>query len=232
MKYLTRSKVYEKVEPKKDAKKIYIFCEDEETEIRYFKYFQGFSSNIDIIPIPNINGQSDPIKLKENAEFLFFGNNLTLAKFKLSSEYKDEVWFAIDTDRWNEGNKILELREYCASKNTNLNPWTVVQSNPCFELWFYYHVYDIKPNANEVANSKGFKNFVNTKIKGGFDSRKMPIELETAIQNSIKNFEVEQNQPKLYSTEAHLLGTKILPFVKTQLDKLKKMMLKQNISKK
>ena len=57
-----------------------------------------------------------------------------------------------------------------------------------------------------MANSKGFKNFVNTKIKGGFDSRKMPIELETAIQNSIKNFEVEQNQPKLYSTEAHLLG--------------------------
>jgi hypothetical protein len=67
MKYLSRNKIYEKVEPKNDAKKIYIFCEGEDREVMYFKYFQGFSSNIDIIPIPNNKGQSDPVKLKENA---------------------------------------------------------------------------------------------------------------------------------------------------------------------
>ena len=52
MRYLSRNKIYEKVETKIDAKKVYIFCEGEETEVKYFKYFQGLSSNIDIIPIP------------------------------------------------------------------------------------------------------------------------------------------------------------------------------------
>ena len=74
MRYLSRNKIYEKVETKIDAKKVYIFCEGEETEVKYFKYFQGLSSNIDIIPIPNDNGKSDPLKLKENANLLFFGN--------------------------------------------------------------------------------------------------------------------------------------------------------------
>src|SRR6056297_861170 len=103
MKYLSRNKIYKKIEPFKNAKKIYIFCEGERREIDYFKYFQGFASNIDIIPIPNDNGKSDPIKLKENAEVLFYGNSPTKPIYNLSTELKDEVWFVIDTDRWNEG---------------------------------------------------------------------------------------------------------------------------------
>ena len=39
MRYLSRNKIYEKVETKIDAKKVYIFCEGEETEVKYFKYF-------------------------------------------------------------------------------------------------------------------------------------------------------------------------------------------------
>ena len=40
MKYLSRNKVYKKIEQFKNAKKIYIFCEGEKKEIDYFKYFQ------------------------------------------------------------------------------------------------------------------------------------------------------------------------------------------------
>ena len=39
MKYLSRHKVYEKVEPFKNAKKIYIFCEGETKEVDYFRFF-------------------------------------------------------------------------------------------------------------------------------------------------------------------------------------------------
>ena len=74
MTYLSRNKVYEKIEPNKEAKKVYIICEGQEKEYRYFRYFKGFSSNIDIVPIPSENGQSDPIKLKEQAQLLFFGD--------------------------------------------------------------------------------------------------------------------------------------------------------------
>jgi len=139
MKYLSRNKIYKKIEPFKNAKKIYIFCEGERREIDYFKYFQGFASNIDIIPIPNDNGKSDPIKLKENAEVLFYGNSPTKPIYNLSTELKDEVWFVIDTDRWNEGDKINFLKKFTEEKNKNYHGWFVVQSNPSFEIWLYYH---------------------------------------------------------------------------------------------
>ena len=226
MRYLTRNKIYEKVEAKIEAKKIYIFCEGEETEIKYFKYFQGLSSNIDIIPIPNNNGQSDPVKLKNNAIILFFGDEHEgiLPQYELSKEYKDEVWFVIDTDRWNEGNKIELLKIFCNSQDKTHNLWNVVQSNPCFELWFYYHFNDNKPDENIVKNFNSFKEFINNQIKGGFDCRSMPIELKLAIDNSIKNFEIANDQPNLFSTEVHSLGEVIISFVGSQLDKAREMM--------
>jgi hypothetical protein len=228
MRYLSRNKVYEKVEAKKDAKKVFIFCEGEEKEINYFKYFQGFSSNIDIIPIPNVNGNSDPIKLKENSELLFFGNETTLPKFKLIKEYNDEIWFVIDTDRWNEGDKIKQLKDFCDTKNIQSTRWFVAQSNPSFELWLYYHFFDIKPNDKEISEFYTFKEFVNNRIKGGFDNRSMPIELKLAIENSVKNFEIENQQPNKYSTEMHNLGLVILPFVETQLEKAKNMVVSKD----
>lgn len=229
MRYLSRNKIYEKVETKIDAKKVYIFCEGEETEVKYFKYFQGLSSNIDIIPIPNDNGKSDPLKLKENANLLFFGNEDVLPQFELNKEYKDEVWFVIDTDRWNEGNKIELLKEFCYSQDESENLWNVVQSNPCFELWFYYHFHENMPDENEVNSFTSFKEFVNSQIKGGFDTRSMPIELTTAIENSTKNFNITSNQPDLFSTEVHNLGKVIISFVGKQLDKARQMMKNQQL---
>ena len=229
MRYLSRNKIYEKVETKIDAKKVYIFCEGEETEVKYFKYFQGLSSNIDIIPIPNYNGKSDPLKLKENANLLFFGNEDVLPQFELNKEYKDEVWFVIDTDRWNEGNKIELLKEFCYSQDESENLWNVVQSNPCFELWFYYHFHENMPDENEVDSFTSFKEFVNSQIKGGFDTRSMPIELTTAIENSTKNFNITSNQPDLFSTEVHNLGKVIISFVGKQLDKARQMMKNQQL---
>lgn len=225
MRYLSRNKVYEKLESNHDAKKIYIICEGKETEVKYFKYFQGFSSNIDIIPIPSEDGKTDPLKLKENAELLFFAKDDCNSKYELSIDYKDEVWFVIDTDNWNEGNKIEQLRAFCEQNNRAYKQWFLAQSNPCFELWQFYHFNEDKPITNEVQKCVSFKDFVNTKIKGGFDNRSMPLELEKAIKNSIKNFEVENNQPKLYSTEIHNLGLIILPFIKEQLEKSKEMTL-------
>lgn len=229
MRYLSRNKIYEKVETKIDAKKVYIFCEGEETEVKYFKYFQGLSSNIDIIPIPNDNGKSDPLKLKENANLLFFGNEDVLPQFELNKEYKDEVWFVIDTDRWNVGNKIELLKEFCYSQDESENLWNVVQSNPCFELWFYYHFHENMPDENEVDSFTSFKEFVNSQIKGGFDTRSMPIELTTAIENSTKNFNITSNQPDLFSTEVHNLGKVIISFVGKQLDKARQMMKNQQL---
>jgi hypothetical protein len=98
-----------------------------------------------------------------------------------------------------------------------------VQSNPCFELWQYYHFYNEKPKLENTSKYTTFKEFVNYQIIGGFDNRSMPIELKTAIENSLDNFEIENEQPKLYSTEVHILGKVIYSFVKNQLDKAMQM---------
>jgi hypothetical protein len=212
MKYLSRHKVYEKVEPFKNAKKIYIFCEGERREIDYFKFFQGFASNIDIIPIPNDNGKSDPVKLKEKAELCIDNNSVMLSK-----ELSDEIWFVIDTDRWNEGNKIAALKSFVEEKNKSYNGWFVAQSNPSFEIWLYYHFHSEKPKDEDVIAFASFKEFVAIKIKGGFDSRSMPLEIQHATLNAEKNFESENGQPKIYSTEIFNLAKQIINFTKAQL---------------
>lgn len=212
MKYLSRHKVYEKVEPFKNAKKIYIFCEGDR-EVNYLKFFQGFASNIDIIPIPNENGKSDPTKLKAQAEKCLENNSVSLSK-----ELADEVWFVIDTDRWNEGNKIGELRNYVEDKQKTYDGWFVAQSNPSFEIWLYYHFNSKKPIDSEIEAAQSFKDFVATKIKGGFDNRSMPLEIQQATLNAENNFERENGQPKLYSTEVFNLAKQIIKFTKAQLD--------------
>jgi len=214
MRYLTRNKIYKKEEPSKDAKKIYIFCEGARREVDYFKYFQGFSSTLDIMPIPSDKGKSDPIKLKESAEKIF-GEELTL-----SHELKDEVWFVIDTDRWNEGDKINSLKTFVEEKNKFYNGWFVAQSNPSFEIWLYCHIYSEKPLNDEVHKFGSFKEFVTTKIKGGFDNRRMPIKIQCAALHAETNFESgNDGQPALYSTEVFRLAKKIIELIKPQLDK-------------
>jgi hypothetical protein len=213
MKYLSRHKIYEKVEPFKNAKKIYVFCEGDR-EAGYLRFFQGFASNIDIIPIANENGKSDPTKLKAQAENCLENNSVSLSK-----ELADEVWFVIDTDRWNEGNKIGELRNYVEDKQKTYDGWFVAQSNPSFEIWLYYHFNSEKPIDSEIEEAKSFKDFVATKIKGGFDNRRMPLEIQQATLNAENNFATENGQPKRYSTEVFNLARQIIRFTKTQLDR-------------
>lgn len=227
MEFLSRNKVYTKVSANKDAKKVYLLCEGDK-EVNYFKYFQGFSSNIDIIPVYNDNGKSSPLKLLEHAKVLFFGDKEKgiLPKFELNLDYRDEVWFVIDTDRWNEGDQIEKLKYFCEAFNGKNNIWFVTQSNPSFELWLFYHHESNKPNREEVAIHGSFKEFVDRKIKGGFDHRRMPIQIEIACENSYKNFISVNNQPDLYSTDLHNLGKVILSFIKEHLDKAKSIVVK------
>jgi len=217
MKYLSRNKIYKKVESFKNAKKVYLFCEGDK-EVNYFKFFQGFASNIDIIPIPNDNGKSDPVKLKENSEILFHGNETVSPKFNLSTELEDEIWYVIDTDRWNEGDKINVLKTYVEEKNKDYQGRFVVQSNPSFELWLYYHFHSEKPQVTEVSKFASFKEYLDSKIKGGFDNRSMPLEIQKATLIAEENFETLNGQPALYSTEVFNLAKQLIRFTKPQLD--------------
>lgn len=81
--YLVRPKRYERKEPSRDSRKIYIYCEGNRREYDYFMFFRGLSSNVNIIPIPSKHGKTDPKKLMEAAYIDFFGSDERKAVFQL-----------------------------------------------------------------------------------------------------------------------------------------------------
>ncbi len=222
---------YTKREPSKDASKIYIVCEGKESEKDYFEFFQGLSSNLQLIIIPPEDGKTDPLKLMEQA------NKQLLEEtrfYTLDYMQNDKVWFAIDTDTWEDQGKIQPLRDFCAKQNEKIkelderkpyDAWNVAQSNPCFEIWLYYHFYDTPPKEDDVTEQPSMKSYVNSKIEGGFNYHKDPVRIKDAIENSEKNFQRQDNgNPNVFSTEQHVLGKEILGFVSTEITKLRNKM--------
>ena len=130
------------------------------------------------------------------------------SNYQLNEE--DEIWFIIHTDKW--GKEVENLR----ASTANHKNWFVAQSNPCFEVWLYYHFEKEKPKKT-VAN---WKEFLNDVVKGGFNTTKHPIFIQTAIVNSEANFSCSNNQPDPVSTELFILSKKILPLIKSDIDEL------------
>ena len=225
---IQRRRDYGKREPSRYAHKIYLVCEGKDTELNYFKFFEGLSSNLQVIAIPPTVG-TDPIKLMKRAQEVLLDDN---RQYTVECEHGDTVWFIIDTDTWEKEGKIKPLREFCQEQNDIIREkydevkpypvWNVAQSNPCFEIWLYYHFYDKKPSQEKVGDCVSFKEFVHLEISGGFNFEKDLARLEDAISNAEANFGMEKDgRLSLYSTEMNKPGREILGFVKSELDKLR-----------
>ena len=229
---ITRRKDYSKQPPSKDARKLYLFCEGEGTEPDYFTFFKDLSSNLEIITLPPESG-TDPLKLMELAKSKLLEEN---SRYIMDYLANDSVWFVIDTDSWEREGKITPLREFCAANNTAFpkkltevkpySAWNVVQSNPCFEIWLYYHFYKEVPKPEAIEAYPTFKAFVSSAIAGGFDFQTDPVNVETAVENAKVNFK-RDDEGKLehFSTEVYELAEVIIPFVKQHLDRLKGKMM-------
>lgn len=211
---------------------MYLFCEGEGTEPDYFAFFKGLSSNLEIITLPPEHG-TDPLKLMELAK-----SKLLIEGSHYIMDYcaNDSVWFVIDTDTWEKDGKITPLREFCASNNTAFpekytevkpySAWNVVQSNPCFEIWLYYHFYNEVPKLEDIEAHPSFKAFVSNAITGGFNFQNDPVKVETAVENARTNFSRnEEGKLGLFSTEVFELADVIIPFVRQHLDRLKGKMM-------
>ncbi len=226
---IQRRKDYGKQEPSRDAHKMYIVCEGEGTEPCYFAFFEGLSSNLQVITIPPTEGKTDPLKLMARAQQALLGDD---REYSVEYENGDTVWFVIDTDKWEKEGKIVPLRDFCSKQNASIprifdeikryDAWNVAQSNPCFEIWLYYHFYEEQPLFDEVEECVSFKDFVDSKISGGFNFDKDPARLEDAIVNARNNFSfAENNSLSLFSSEVYRLGEEINTFVKNDVVKLK-----------
>lgn len=227
---IQRNRNYHKKAPSRNAQKLFIICEGNETEPNYFSFFEGLTSNLSVIPIPSKDGKSDPVKLMEWARDNILNNSI---EYEIDIHNNDMVWFVIDTDQWQKQGKIALIKEFCSMHNNYIftesnglakyKVWNVAQSNPQFEIWHYYHIYEKSPNKSEVDKYSSFKEFVDRKINGGFDFKTHPAYIEDAIKHSKNNFKRDSNKyPKLFSTEVYLLCQEILKFVKKDIDVLKK----------
>ncbi len=129
------NRLYERKEPDRDATLCIIYCEGSKREPQYFQYFEGLSSRIILEVVEaDSHGDNSPSGLYQRACSDIEGSSPgSLVKYEVGEG--DQVWFVIDTDTW--GSHIPNLRLGCAGK-TN---WHVAQSNPCFEVWLYYHLF-------------------------------------------------------------------------------------------
>lgn len=136
-------------------------------------------------------------------------------------EFPDSIYLLSDRDHFYP--EIQAIIPECKEKG-----YTLIVSNPCFEIWLYYSHYSNRPidfqipeNVREI--SKAFKHHLEIVRKGGIDPRKSIFEIENAIINTEANYEEDENGiPKLFSTNMFVLGKQLVEMIKPELEELKK----------
>jgi hypothetical protein len=207
------NRLFERQAPNREAKCLYIFCEGARREYNYFEYFREIDSRIKIVVNklkPNDN--NSPKGLYELAETSFRG-----VKPKYFFEEIDEVWIVLDTDpdKLNSRKEqIIKIKYNCSTKGS----WFVVESNPCFEVWLFFHK-NKQFSEFEFDNlCKSWKQKVNESYEGGFDSRKHPIFIEEAIKNAELSFKSDViGGPTKGATEVYLLAKSIFNVIKNKI---------------
>lgn len=103
--------------------------------------------------------------------------------------------------------------------------WVV--SNPCFEIWLFYHYQDdLKLLESGIAlsekeKSQWLKRILPTIIKGGICPEKDLVNAPTAIKNSKIHYHTDSDGlPGLYSTDMHELAQLILDLMGEEFDQI------------
>lgn len=222
---LLTNRLFKREAPNREAKSIYIFGEGAKREYQYFKYFREMDSRIKI-EIYELKDDEDnsPLGLLSIAQkcILVTQDN---PKPKYSFQENDEIWLVFDTDK-DKGNsrktQIEQIRAYC-EKTPH---WFIAQSNPCFEVWLYYHFQTKKPIFEGDEYCTDWKKLVNNSIAGGFDSRRHPIFIEKASENAEKIYTSSDGISSVGSTEVFRLSQSILPLLRTKIKKVLKDILR------
>lgn len=208
---MSRNRLFSRREPEKKATLILILCEGAKREPGYFEYFSFIDSRVNIEAIPaGPHANNSPTGLFDVAkELIGLNEDGGMGQYQITED--DELWFVIDTDRW--GEHILALNESIR----DFDNFFVAQSNPCFELWLYYHFSYQKPDFVGMNQSSNWKQFLNNCIDGGFNSKKHPLLISTAISNSEHN-DTGEESPEFLVTHVYKLGKSIYELLKNKID--------------
>lgn len=193
----------------RDYKLFAIACEGSKREPEYFKVLRYLSKKIAVDIIEEIVSEEEALSINPNKsapKWVLDRAVRYIEKEGLNDE--DDLWFVMDIDRWTE-EQLREIASYC-EKYPN---WHIVLSNPCFEVWLYFHKKSDITISNSVS-AGDFKTEISTLEKGGYHPYKFLPYLADAIKNS-KDNDSDKNHfiPKLKETKVYLLGEAILEIV-------------------
>ena len=206
--------------PSRLAKSIYIFCEGAKREYQYFQYFKELDSriNIEVYKLDPTENNS-PLGLFDIAKQCIL-SDIKNEKAKYSFQKGDEVWIVLDIDKDKLDSRKPQIEKIQQEINT-LNNWNLSLSNPCFEVWHYYHLEKEMPTFNNLEVCKNWKNHINNVVKGGYDSRRHPILILDAQTNSENNFESENSIPTEGNTDLFNLSKIILELIGEKISKVR-----------
>lgn len=177
------------IELVKDYKLFAIACEGSKREPEYFNVFQYISRKIKVDVIDTIISDAEmqgKYSQKSAPKWVLDRAVKYIEKEGLSDE--DFLWFVMDVDRWSVG-QLREIADYCAQYPN----WNIVLSNPCFEIWLYFHKKtSIAKSPSKSCND--FKNEISTLEKGGYH----PYKFIPFIPNAIKNAKAAESNPNYF----------------------------------
>lgn len=195
----------------RDYKLFAISCEGRRREPDYFKIFQHLSNKIKVDVIQDYVNDDEMLQKHKNdsaPKWVLDRALRYIEKNDLKSE--DDLWFVIDKDRWSDV-QLRELFEYC----NNYPNWNLVISNPCFEVWLYFHK---KPNItlSTSNNCSEFKTEISKFTKEGYNAHKYLLNIKDAVNNAkAKDSDPNHFLPKSKETKVYKLGEAILKKVST-----------------
>ena len=144
-------------------------------------------------------------------------NSFTLKKPKFTIQENDEVWIVLDTDPDKSNSREEQIKQIKADCKVKYS-WFVVESNPCFEVWLFFHQNEKVEEFEYDDICKSWKKKVNESYDGGFDSRRHPIFIEEAIKNAERNFKSDENgKPLKGSSEVYLLANSMFGVIKNKI---------------
>jgi hypothetical protein len=131
----------------------------------------------------------------------------------------DKIFILSDVDHFT--NDLLKIKPECEKLDIRL-----IISNSCFEVWLYYSKFATKPTdfpmpTDKLKTSQSFKNYLDTKVKGGINPVKAIFDIAENIENARNNYaEMPNGIPELFSTNMFVLAEELLPLISEELEKV------------
>jgi len=208
---MRKKRGYQRDTPKelvRDYKLFAIACEGGKREPAYFRLFENMSKKVTVDIIEDKVSEQElahKYETKSAPKWVLDRAVKYIEKEGLTDE--DDLWFVMDKDRWTD-EQLRTIADYC-SENPN---WHIVLSNPCFEVWLYFHKEAQIPNTDMTC--KALKTEVAQLEKGGYSPAKFIPNLFDAIFNA-ENVDSDKAHflPNSGETKIYQLGKALIEVI-------------------